>query len=90
MQPQALLVALGINKKSGAQKAALISLAALKKAYKDYIRDNNTENAFPSWKDDQAAMMKILGKKPTDKLIKQIRSEMAPKAWTERGRRKRA
>lgn len=74
----------------GTQESHPIAPAALRKLYKSYIKENESKGAIPSWKKDQEVMTKALGKKPTDKQIKQIRAEEAPKHWTQRGRRKKS
>lgn len=74
----------------GAQKASPISVPALERAYKQHVKENESAGTIPTWKEDQEAMTKALdGKKPTDKQIKQIRKELAPKHWKQQGRRKK-
>lgn len=83
--PQALFDALGIK-----EKAQPTSEAALKNAYKNYVSEKQAAGIIPSWKDDQKAMQEALGKKQTDKQIKQIRAKYAPITWRDRGRRKKS
>jgi len=82
--PEQLLNALGMSVK---QKAQPVSKKELRRFYKVHISTHAEKGIIPSWQDDKKAMMKALGKNPTDKQIKQIRAELAPNAWKKRGRR---
>lgn len=70
-------------------KAQPISIAALEREYKRYIKIHNSSTPPPTWKDDQEEMKNLLGNKPTDKQIKDTRAKFAPEEWKKRGRKPR-
>lgn len=69
-------------------KAQPISEAQLRKEYAQYVKKYPNDTPPPSWENDQKAMTKALGKKPSNRQIKQIRANLAPEAWKKRGRKK--
>lgn len=85
--PQDLLTALGIDV-SQKKATRLISQAALNSAYKKHVHDNEQKRIIPTWEEDWIAMESILGKRPTQAQIKDVRAKLAPSHWKQRGRRK--
>ena len=62
-----------------------VSLAQLQRAYQRYVGECEEAGRKPSWKDDLYAMEVALGKKPTQKQIKNARAQFAPNSWKARG-----
>jgi hypothetical protein len=64
------------------------SSAKLREWYTRYVATNEENRTFPSRDDDLAAAKARFGNKIPRSALRQLRKELAPKTWTQRGRRK--
>jgi hypothetical protein len=72
------------------RRTGKVALGGLPEWYRAWIRENDERGFIPTREDDLKAARKALGPGVPRDVLREVRAELAPLAWRQRGRRRSA